>query len=210
MRRGVVVFCGRCPHRRADPQYRHHYSYTRLIVETEMSLKFGVYLVEQRIVSPEQFCGLVKIQQESVRSLAKISLERNMLTIRQVANILDTQGANAKGSSKPFHQLAVEMNYLSTTEADKLLKAQESTGASINGLLVECGLLTESQSQVLYSHFQRTAYRAAQKVGATPVKTPATPTPASPPATRPRQPNGPRQPNFKRRPVIIQNRQVQI
>ena len=168
-----------------------------------MSLKFGVYLVEQRIVSPEQFCGLVKIQQESVRTQAKISLQRNMLTIRQVANILDTQEANAKGSPKPFHQLAVEMNYLSVNEAERLVKAQEGSGVSINDLLVECGLLTESQNRVLYSHFQRTAFNAAQNTEtAAPAKAPAAP--AKPSST------GPRQPNFKRRPVIIQNRQVSI
>lgn len=168
-----------------------------------MSLKFGVYLVEQRIVSPEQFCGLIKIQQESVRTQAKISLQRNMLTIRQVANILDTQEASSMGSPKPFHQLAVEMNYLSATEAEMLLKAQESSGVSINALLVECGLLTESQNRVLYSHFLRTAFNTAQKTEkSVPAKAPAAP--AKPSST------GPRQPNFKRRPVIIQNRQVQI
>jgi len=168
-----------------------------------MSLKFGVYLVEQRIVSPEQFCGLIKIQQESVRTQAKISLQRNMLTIRQVANILDVQEASANSSSKPFHQLAVEMNYISASEAETLVKAQENSGVSINDLLVECGLLTESQNRVLYSHFQRTAFKTAQK----PEKSSAAaaePAPATPSST------GPRQPNFKRRPVIIQNRQVQI
>jgi hypothetical protein len=174
-----------------------------------MSLKFGVYLVEQRIVTPEQFCGLIKIQQESVRSLAKISLERNMLTIRQVANILDAQEKNPNASTKPFHQLAVEMNYLSINEADSLLKAQEGSGVSINQLLVECGLLTESQSRVLYSHFQRMAFRSAQKVEqAAQHKAPNTSDQS--PATNTPSANGPRQPNFKRRPVIIQNREVPI
>ena len=176
-----------------------------------MSLKFGVYLVEQRIISPEQFCGLIKIQQESVRTLAKISLQRNMLTIRQVANILDDQEANTKGTPKPFHQLAVEKNYLSTSEAELLLKAQENSGVSINDLLVECGLLTESQSRVLYSHFQRTAFKTTQKTEkGDSVKATAASKVKTPSATATPSPVGPRQPNFKRRPVIIQNRQVQI
>jgi len=126
-----------------------------------------------------------------------------MLTIRQVAKILDTQESTAKGSPKPFHQLAVEMDYLSATEADTLLKAQEGSGVSINDLLVECGLLTESQNRVLYAHFQRTAFNAAQRVEqSVPAKAPAAP--AKPSST------GPRQPNFKRRPVIIENRQASI
>ena len=163
-------------------------------------------------MSPEQFCGLIKIQQESARTQAKISLQRNMLTIRQVANVLDAQEASVNPSPKPFHQLAVEMNYISATEAETLLKAQESSGVSINDLMVECGLLTESQNRVLYAHFLRTAFRTAQKpresVSTAPQAQPA-------PQARPTAPAtpysvGPRQPNFKRRPAIIQNRQVQI
>ncbi len=175
-----------------------------------MSLKFGIYLVEQRIVSPEQFCGLIKIQQESVRTLAKISLQRNLLTIRQVANILDSQ----ESSSKAFHHLAIEMNYLTVAEAEVLLKAQESTGVSIKHLVVECGLLTESQCAALYSHFERSVFRTAQKAEKDTVKN-------SGPANAPQTHNStdtqnessqskPRQPNFKRRPLIIQNRQPQI
>jgi hypothetical protein len=169
-----------------------------------MSLKFGVYLVEQRIVSPEQFCGLIKIQQESVRTQAKIALQRNMLTIRQVANILDMQEANAADSPKPFHQFAVEMKYLSTTEAEMLIKAQESSCASINELLVDCGLLTESQTRVLYAHFFRTAFNKEEN----PTSDITAEQPA-PPASTPSS-TGPRQPNFKRRPVIINSRQGHI
>ena len=54
-----------------------------------MSLKFGIYLVEQRIVTPEQFCGLVKIQQESTRSLASLAIANNFLTMKQVSRVLD-------------------------------------------------------------------------------------------------------------------------
>ena len=56
-----------------------------------MSLNFGIYLVEQRIITPEQFCGLVKIQQEALPSLANVAIRKNMLTIKQVAMILDAQ-----------------------------------------------------------------------------------------------------------------------
>lgn len=180
-----------------------------------MSLKFGIYLVEQRIVTPEQFCGLIKIQQESVRTLAKISLQRNLLTIRQVANILDSQ----ESSSKAFHHLAIEMNYLTVAEAEVLLKAQESTGVSIKHLVVECGLLTESQCAALYSHFERSVFRTAQKAEKhsaekDTVKTsaPANATQGQPSTDTPNESpqSKPRQPNFKRRPLIIQNRQPQI
>ena len=59
-----------------------------------MSLKFGIYLVEQRIMSPEQFCGLVKIQQESIRSTASLAIAHNYLTMKQVSRVLDEIGEN--------------------------------------------------------------------------------------------------------------------
>ena len=58
-----------------------------------MSLKFGIYLVEQRVISAEQFCGLVKIQQETSHTMATIALRKNLMTIKQVDNVLDQMDA---------------------------------------------------------------------------------------------------------------------
>ncbi len=173
-----------------------------------MSLKFGIYLVEQRVVTPEQFCGLIKIQQESVQTLAKIALQRNMLTIRQVANILDAQEAQAQ---KPFHYLAIEMGYLSAAEAERLVKTQEGSAVSIRHLVTECGLLTQEQCRVLFGHFEKSAFQAVQRQEAgTPQPAATTQVRETPPATtKPAQP-GLRQPNFKRRPIITQKHQAQI
>ena len=54
-----------------------------------MSLKFGLYLVEQGIITCDQFCGLVKIQQEASSSAASLAIRKNILTIKQVAKLLD-------------------------------------------------------------------------------------------------------------------------
>ena len=70
-----------------------------------MSLKFGIYLVEQRVISAEQFCGLVKIQQESAQTMATIALRKNLMTIKQVNFVLDQM------ESKPgmnFEDMAFE------------------------------------------------------------------------------------------------------
>ena len=69
-----------------------------------MSLKFGIYLVEQRLITPEQFCGLVKIQQDALANLATISIRKNMMTIKQVARVLDQQELTP---AKSFVQIAV-------------------------------------------------------------------------------------------------------
>ena len=80
-----------------------------------MSLKFGIYLVEQRIVSPEQFCGLVKIQQEAMTSMATVAIRKNMLTIKQVAAILDAQEV---APHKSFITLALEFDFFDRADAD--------------------------------------------------------------------------------------------
>ena len=171
-----------------------------------MSLKFGIYLVEQRIVTPEQFCGLIKIQQESTRALPTIALQKNLMTIRQVANVLE---AISGKPGKEFQHVAIEMKYLHAKEADYLLQVQQSTADSIRSLAVECGLLTERQASVLFLHFQNTASKqnaTAEPQAASPqIKSPQIKETSSP-APKPKPETGrPKQPNFRRRPVIIEN-----
>lgn len=117
-----------------------------------MSLKFGIYLVEQRIITPEQFCGLVKIQQESLATLPSVALRKNMMTIKQVATVLDIQETQP---GKSFSQIALENDYLDQADVDELLRAQQQTTLSIRQLLIECELLTERQVGVLYQHFEK-------------------------------------------------------
>ena len=151
-------------------------------------------------VSPEQFCGLVKIQQESVKSAATIALRRNLLTIKQVATVLDLQ-ETAPGKS--FIQLALENDYLDRADANQMIHQQQLSCPSIRSLVVECGLLTERQSAVLFQHFERSQRKPKTPIKKTPLATP-TQTPAAAPVAK-KQPKrvSPRQPKFKQRPVVV-------
>jgi len=157
-----------------------------------MSLKFGIYLVEQRIISPEQFCGLVKIQQEAAMSLATIALRKNMMTIKQVANVLDIAEANPE---KSFVKIAMELDLIDRTDADQLLHHQQVHCPSIRKLVVECGLLTQRQTSVLFLHFERNGYSVRTQVPQTPIQQPESP-------KKQPVPVGPRQPKFRTRPII--------
>ena len=161
-----------------------------------MSLKFGIYLVEQRIISPEQFCGLVKIQQEASQSLATIALRKNILTIKQVANVLDIAEV---APEKSFIKIAMEQDLIDRADADQLLHEQQASCPSIRKLLVECGLLTQRQASVLFLHFERhgSTPAAPSKPRQAPEHQPATQPSAAP------QTVGPRQPKFKQRPVVV-------
>ena len=163
-----------------------------------MSLKFGIYLVEQRIVTPEQFCGLVKIQQETTMSLANVALRKNMLTIKQVADVLDQMESDP---SKSFQEVVVEKDLLDGADAAQLLQYQMETCSPIQKLVVECGLLTERQATVLNHHFERNPIAAPVPMKETDTTPPVPATPA-PPARTPYQ-SRPRRPKFRSRPVIV-------
>lgn len=167
-----------------------------------MSLKFGIYLVEQRIISPEQFCGLVKIQQEASMSLATIALRKNILTIKQVANVLDIAEVTPE---KSFVKLAMEQDLIDRADADQLLHEQQNSCPSIRKLVVECGLLTQRQSSVLFLHFERHGSQATSRRAerSAPAQQPAAQPAAPQPQPAPTQPTRPRQPKFKQRPVVV-------
>lgn len=157
-----------------------------------MSLKFGIYLVEQRIISPEQFCGLVKIQQEATMSLATIAIRKNFLTIKQVARVLDIV---EQEPSRSFIQIAIAEDLIDVNDADRMLHEQHQSCPSIQKLVVECGLLTARQSEVLEAHYEK------QRIHG--IKTTSAPAPvAAPAASAPRF--EPRQPKFQQRPAATQ------
>ena len=156
-----------------------------------MSLKFGIYLVEQRIISPEQFCGLVKIQQEATMSLATLAIRKNLMTIKQVTTVLDAIEINPK---KSFIKTAMENDLIDREDADQLLHFQQISCPSIRRLVVECGLLTQRQTSVLFLHFERNGTNAIQ---------PQAPAQPKPVPSKPKRKIGPRQPKFRQRPVVV-------
>lgn len=162
-----------------------------------MSLKFGIYLVEQRIITPEQFCGLVKIQQETMLSIANVAIRKNLLTIRQVATILDQLEACP---AKTFQQIALEEDLLDEADATQLVQYQLESCTPMRTLVSECGLLTDRQASALYRHFDRnpnTLPAIPQVPPAPPVSSPPAPFHGSESASTPRRPK------FRSRPVIV-------
>ena len=166
--------------------------------ESNMSLKFGIYLVEQRIISPEQFCGLVKIQQESMTTLASIALRKNVLSIREVSTILDL---NKENPGKLFGDIALELNLIDRAALNGLLHAQQATSPSVRQLLIECGLLTQRQTRVLFTHFEKNVARMATEIARTQQAETPRPKSKSQPAPPASETMAPRQPKFHARPV---------
>jgi len=174
-----------------------------------MSLKFGIYLVEQRIISPEQFCGLVKIQQESTRSLASLAIAHNYLTMKQVSRVLD----ESEGDDSQFVETATSKGMMERSDGAHLVRLQELSGESVQSLAVECGLLTDRQCEVLFNHFNRYGSRkVAMKSSPVAAKSTAPRKPKAPSSKKPapkvplkpnmEQPKAAPTPKFRKRPLI--------
>lgn len=124
-----------------------------------MSLKFGVYLVEQKILTPEQFCGLVKIQQSVQPSLEHLAIRKNILAVSQMARILDLQ---QQYPHKSFSQIAVENDLMEEADAHELYRVQERMQRSMEELVVDCGLLTARQVATLRRQFEKESAAAGK------------------------------------------------
>lgn len=129
-------------------------------------------------------------------SLASIALRKNMLTIKQVANVLDIAEACPE---KSFVKIAMELDLIDRTDADQLLHHQQVHCPTIRKLVVECGLLTQRQTSVLFLHFERNGFgvktQMPQNAAQKPVQNPE-------PASEQDLPSGPRGPKFRSRPIM--------
>lgn len=170
-----------------------------------MSLKFGIYLVEQRIVTPEQFCGLVKIQQESTRSLASLAIKHNVLTIKQVSRLQDLSRIRRSG----FLETALEENLLDRADANRLERLAEQSGESIRSLAVECGLLSQRQAEVLFNHFLRHGSRPISLLPTAPVARRTDTSSQNRPTETPKRSVTP-SPKFRKSPIITQDTKAPI
>ena len=152
-----------------------------------MSLKFGLYLVEQGIITCDQFCGLVKIQQESKSSIGTIAIQKNIMTIRQVANVLEELEGN---KSQDFIEVAQEMGLIDHAASIRLQQLDQLSRPKLRQIMVDVGLMNQRQVGMLFEHHGRVQKRLNKKTQIE--KSPAGKAPVAP-----------RQPKFQQRPVKV-------
>ena len=155
-----------------------------------MSLKFGLYLVEQGIITCDQFCGLVKIQQESRSGIGTIAIQKNIMTIRQVAAVLEHLET---AGSKTFVEVATEMDFIGQADGIKLHQLDQLSRPTIRKIIVNVGLMNQRQIEMLFEHHERVQSRMRKRRSSNE----ATQKPTAPP----------RQPKFQQRPIEVSQHQ---
>jgi hypothetical protein len=121
--------------------------------EKSMSIKFGLFLVEQGVISCDQFCGLLKIQQMAAPSPASVAIRRNLMTVKQVGQILGLIELNPE---LDFVEAGKRLGIIGATEQQRLDQEQQLLLPTIPFLLVECGLLRGNQVETLTRSFEKT------------------------------------------------------
>lgn len=121
-----------------------------------MSLNFGMYLVDQKAITPEQFTNAIRARLEDKVPLGQLALRRRKLSLSQVFEILRVQS----GKPAPFGKLAMECGYLSEPQLAELLYYQSENERSITRLLIQQGAIS---SDVLDHHYQEYQQKMAKQ-----------------------------------------------
>jgi len=107
-----------------------------------MSLKFAVQLLDEKVVSQDQFVDLVRKYESSCLPSMAIAMSQNFITIRQARQILELQNERPEMS---FEQAACEFGILSIEKCQKIAAAQETSRRSIEQIAIDSGICTKDQ-----------------------------------------------------------------
>jgi hypothetical protein len=107
-----------------------------------MSLKFAIQLLDENIVSQDQFIDLVRKHEDSCLPSMAIAISQNFITIRQARQILELQ---TERPELTFEEAAYEFGILSIEQCRKIASAQENSRRGVERIAVDAGVCTKDQ-----------------------------------------------------------------
>lgn len=112
---------------------------------------FGNYLLEKKILKPEEL-RLALEEQNSVKvKLGVLAIDSGYMDAAQVDQIHKLQTVN----DRKFGELAIEVGYLTESQLKELLHTQQKSNILIGQVLIEKGLFTfEKYEEVLIQYRQ--------------------------------------------------------
>jgi hypothetical protein len=120
---------------------------------------FATYLYRQGVVSAEDILEAVVRQIGERAPLGRLALELNMMTIKQIADVLGCQMAE----NEPFGRLAVKLGYLSKQDLAVLLMEQADRLRPLEDILIEMGVIDRTAVESHYAEARQVAIDAADQ-----------------------------------------------
>jgi len=98
-----------------------------------LTLKFGQYLINRKIVSDEAVLTALDIQKARTPPIGKVAIWESKLNFKQINEILYVQS----DSKRQFGQIAVEMGFLKKEDLNNLLELQNRYRPLLGEILIE-------------------------------------------------------------------------
>ena len=120
-------------------------------------MQFGVYLVENDIISSDEFFEAVKLQLRTRPQIGALAIEMQKLNVRQVFALLSRQ---CDSPGEIFGELALKAGFLTAEELSQLVQEQSRRAVPLHELLVEIGVLAPEDAKRHYRDFRLTMEQA--------------------------------------------------
>ena len=98
---------------------------------------FAFDLIDDGQISPQAFVSALRHQMRCRRPLGQMAVERGLMTMAEVFNVLTRQSE----TNEPFGHLAVQMGYINREQLSELIISQLETMPRLEDILVESGVI---------------------------------------------------------------------
>jgi hypothetical protein len=115
-------------------------------------MQFAMYLVDNGVLSCEEYYEASKLQQHSRPQLGALAIEARQLTVKQVFAVLSLQ---CDEPNTRFGELAVRLGYLTDDDISQLLAEQERRATPLLDVLVENDFLSADLAEQHYAEYRR-------------------------------------------------------
>jgi hypothetical protein len=115
-------------------------------------MQFGIYLVENGVLSCEEFYEALKLHVRSRPQLGALAIQTRKLNFRQVFAILRAQ---CDAPNELFGELATSLGYLTQDDLAQLLAEQEQRSLPFKQALVDSDILSEDVVEQHYAEYRR-------------------------------------------------------
>jgi hypothetical protein len=115
-------------------------------------MQFGIYLVDNGVITCEEFFEALKLQLKTRPQLGALAIEKRKLNVRQVFGVLRSQ---CDSPDDMFGELAVKLGYLTADELTQLLHEQAVRVRSFCEILADAGILSADAVAKHFSDYRR-------------------------------------------------------
>ena len=120
-------------------------------------MQFGMYLVDNGLLSTQAFYKALKLQMRSRPQLGTLAIQTRRLTVKQMFVILQEQ---CDTPQQMFGEIAVRLGYLTNEDLNQLLDEQSRHMASLRDVLVEHAFLAADVIDQQYAAYRQSTRQA--------------------------------------------------